>query len=212
MLSHPIKKRKFSREFGLLCRYRTSRNFVVRLTSLRRHNDIKFENVLRQHHCIVAVFKIKHSKLKGTQEKRIKHEYSVRKENSVPRDHCFASLGKASWCQTVTLGTEFSICTSHSCKILIISHRPAVWDRFCRHWISIGMIRSFRHWYVRKVLSALVKIAGNLVWYARNFISWYFKSLSLSLSLWNFSKWMFIFNFHQIFTCCFLEVYLTDPK
>ena len=41
-------------------------------------------------------------------------------ENSIPRNHCFASLGKTSWCKTVTLRTEFSICTLHPCKILII--------------------------------------------------------------------------------------------
>ena len=46
---------------------------------------------------------------------------SVPIENSVSRDHCLASLSKASWCQTVTLGTEFSIGTSHPCKILILS-------------------------------------------------------------------------------------------
>ena len=38
-----------------------------------------------------------------------------------PSGHSLASLGRASWCQTVTLGTAFSISTSHSCKILIIS-------------------------------------------------------------------------------------------
>ena len=32
-------------------------------------------------------------------------------ENSVPRDNCFVSLDKALWCQTVTLGTEFSVRT-----------------------------------------------------------------------------------------------------
>ena len=54
-------------------------------------------------------------------ERYARHESSVRIENSVPRDHCFASLGTASWCQIVTLGTEFSICTSRPCKILIVS-------------------------------------------------------------------------------------------
>ena len=39
-------------------------------------------------------------------------------ENSVPRDHCFASLGKAWWYQTVTLRWNFL----SSCKILIFSH------------------------------------------------------------------------------------------
>ena len=34
------------------------------------------------------------------------------------------SLDKASWCQTVTLGTEFSIRTSHPCKILILRPPP----------------------------------------------------------------------------------------
>ena len=39
-----------------------------------------------------------------------------RHKRSVPWDHCFASLG----CQTVTLGIEFSIHTSHPCKFLIV--------------------------------------------------------------------------------------------
>ena len=43
----------------------------------------------------------------------------MRLENSIPRDHWFASLRKASWCITVTLGMEFSIHTSHPCKIFI---------------------------------------------------------------------------------------------
>ena len=59
--------------------------------------------------------------------KRIKHECSVRIENSIPRDRCFASLGKASWCKTVTLGTEFSIRTSHPCKILIFYPNQKPW-------------------------------------------------------------------------------------
>ena len=46
------KKRKFSREFGLHWLYRTPCNFVVRLTSLRRHDDVKFQNVLRQRHYV----------------------------------------------------------------------------------------------------------------------------------------------------------------
>ena len=65
-------------------------------------------------------FKIKLSKSNGAR-KRIKHDCLVRIENSIPRDLCFASLSKGLWCRTVTLGMEFSIRTSHSCKILVIS-------------------------------------------------------------------------------------------
>ena len=36
-----------------------------------------------------------------------------------PSGHSWASLGGALWCQTVTLGTDFSISTSHPWKILI---------------------------------------------------------------------------------------------
>ena len=47
--------------------------------------------------CVVlnATFKVKHLESKGLQEKK-SNECSVRIENSVPWDHCFASLGKAS--------------------------------------------------------------------------------------------------------------------
>ena len=73
----------------------------------------------------------------------------MRKANSVTQDHCFASLGKASWCQTVTLGTEFSIRTSHPCKILIMPANPKrfhLWRRYSDD--IIGLL----HWY-RWILS-----------------------------------------------------------
>ena len=38
-------KKVFSREFGVHWLYRTSSNIVIRLTSLRRRNDFKFQNV-----------------------------------------------------------------------------------------------------------------------------------------------------------------------
>ena len=69
--------------------------------------------------CFVCFFSVRSnfiSLMNSYSRKRIKHECSVRIENSVPRDYCFASLGTASWCQTVTLGTELSIRTSHPCK------------------------------------------------------------------------------------------------
>ena len=46
----------------------------------------------------------------------------MRIKNTVPSDYCFASLDKASWCQSVTLGTDFFIRTSHPCKIIRIFH------------------------------------------------------------------------------------------
>ena len=41
-------------------------------------------------------------------EKKIYHGCSLSLEKSVPRDHCLASLGQVSLCQTVTLGTNFT--------------------------------------------------------------------------------------------------------
>ena len=41
---------------------------------------------------INATFKIKHSKIERYARKRIKHKCSMWKENSVSRDHCFASI------------------------------------------------------------------------------------------------------------------------
>ena len=122
-VTHP--KKKFSREFGLHWLYRMSRNFVVRMTSLRRHNDVKFKNGLRQLHCVWYWMLLlnKTFKIKRYARKKIKHDCSVWTENSIPPDQCFA-LSKASWCHTVTLGTEFSICTSHPCKVLILSIVP----------------------------------------------------------------------------------------
>ena len=66
-------------------------------------------------------FKNKRLEIERYARKNIKHECSVWTENLIPWDHCFASFGIASWCQTVTLGTESSIRTSRSCKILIVS-------------------------------------------------------------------------------------------
>ena len=43
--------------------------------------------------------------LSGVQEIHILS--SVRREKSVPRDHCLTSPDRASWCQTVTLGRIF---------------------------------------------------------------------------------------------------------
>ena len=63
--------------------------FVVRLTPLRHHNDVKITECPKSKSlCIVmdAAFKIKHWKSKGMKEKRIKHECSVWIENSAPRD------------------------------------------------------------------------------------------------------------------------------
>ena len=91
------------------------------------HCDVTMTSNLKMSYVNVIVcgnecyFYNKRFKIKRYARKRIKHECSVRIENSVPWDHWFALLGKASWCQTVTLGTEFSIRTSHPCKIPIIS-------------------------------------------------------------------------------------------
>ena len=52
--------------------------------------------------------------------KSICHGCSVRTKITISRDHCLASLGKASWCRTVTLDMEISFRTSQSWKILII--------------------------------------------------------------------------------------------
>ena len=41
----PMGRIKFSNDFAVHWLYWKSRNFVVRLTSPRRHNDVKFQNV-----------------------------------------------------------------------------------------------------------------------------------------------------------------------
>ena len=46
-------------------------------------------------------------KIKRYARKRIYYGCLVRIEKSIPQDHCLALLGKASWCQTVTLGQIF---------------------------------------------------------------------------------------------------------
>ena len=51
--------------------------------------------------------------IKRYARKRIYHGCLVRIENSSSLDHCLASLGKALWCPTVTLGQIFLICISH---------------------------------------------------------------------------------------------------
>ena len=61
--------------------------------------------------------KFENLKSKCMQEKE--SNPSVQIENLVPENHCSASLGTA-LCKTVTRGTQFSICTTHSCKILKI--------------------------------------------------------------------------------------------
>ena len=68
----PPPKRNCSREFGLHWLYRMSRNFVVRLTSLRRQSDVikKCPTLASLYAVMNAIFKIKqHSKSKGMQEK-----------------------------------------------------------------------------------------------------------------------------------------------
>ena len=69
----------------------------------------------------------------------------------------------------------FKICVHGA---TIISHRPAVWERFCGQWISTEMIRSFRHWYVRKIKSipqrcwCEISVAIFEISYMRRLTSW----------------------------------------
>ena len=116
--------------------YRTSRNFVVRLMSLRCHSEVILKKVPTSTVLLLKTFEIERYA-----RKRIKYECSVQIENSVPRDHCSASLGKASRCQTVTLRTEFSICTSHPCKILIICFCFSIC--FLKHSVSFKSIKKY---------------------------------------------------------------------
>ena len=61
-------------------------------------------------------------------KKKISYGCSVQIENSVTRDN-FGITRQASWCQTVTLETEFSIRTSQPLKILIIQDfGPLPWS------------------------------------------------------------------------------------
>ena len=48
------------------------------------------------------------------------HGCSVRIERPVPRNHYLTSLDKASWYQTVAIGTDFSIRSEHPRTIPII--------------------------------------------------------------------------------------------
>ena len=136
MLSHP--KEKFFSEFGLNWLYRMSHNFVVRLTSFQRKwRHWKKCPTLSLYVVMNATFKVKHSKLKGMQEKE-PNVCSVRIENSILCDHCFASLGKALWCQTVTLVMELSVRTSYPCKILTLHVRFLYyihWTKETWNWV-----------------------------------------------------------------------------
>ena len=76
MLSHPwvaLKKKIITWiRFALL--YRTSRNFVVRLTSLR-DNDVKFKKcAMPTLFCVVmnATFTMKHSESKGMEDMSVR--------------------------------------------------------------------------------------------------------------------------------------------
>ena len=64
---------------------------------------------------------------KNVQEK--KSIISVRYGGQVcPSDQCLASLGRASWCQTVTLGTDLSIRTLHPCQTGRIQLCGKMWE------------------------------------------------------------------------------------
>ena len=112
------------REFSLHWLYKTSRNFVIRLTSLRRHDDVKLKKKsMSASFCVVlnATFKIKHSKSKDMQEKEsnMSVQWGLKILSlEITVLHHSAEPGDAKQC----LGTEFSIRTSHPCKILIIFH------------------------------------------------------------------------------------------
>ena len=89
--------------------YRRSRNSVVKilvLTSLRRH--IRRQIPIWRASTFLDVtrwWRLLHEnqtlQIKRYARKRLYHGFLVRIEISVHRDHCLASLGKASWWQTV---------------------------------------------------------------------------------------------------------------
>ena len=62
--------------------------------------------------------------------KRIYHGCLVRIEKSVPRDHCLASLGTASWCQTVTLGRFFYPHLTLMKDSYILHNSLFIWSKF----------------------------------------------------------------------------------
>ena len=67
----------------------------------------------------------------------------VRIEKSIPRDHCLASLGKASWCQTVNLGWIF-LSTSHTNERFLQSHSSHVSDT-CHKYLHLHTQLSVWH-------------------------------------------------------------------
>ena len=149
---------------------------------------------------INATFKIKHSKIERYARKRIKHESSMRKENSVPRDHCFASLGKASWCQTVTLGTEFSIRTSHPRKRLIKSTiQMVILNSLLLDWIWCGR-RYIGPRQANLVLIAYASCEGSgepahprslaRTFAARSYIQWIKRNLQTESQIPGPSEWL----------------------
>ena len=103
-----------------------------------------------------------------------KHVSSIYElENSVPRNHCFASLDKASWCQTVTLGTEFSIRTEHPYKILILTASQTDNALSCPCWLQWWQ---FSHTLDENL--SKVKWFINFKWLILSFVYNTFKSLT----------------------------------
>ena len=87
-----------------------------------RHCDItynvNFQYGGRQHIGRLVIngdscIKINYWRSNGMQKEESHHGCLVRIEKSVPRDHCLASLAKASWCQIVTLWHIF-LSTPHT--------------------------------------------------------------------------------------------------
>ena len=80
--------------------------------------------------------------------KRIYHGCSMRIEKSVPLDHFLASLGKASWWQTMTLGRIFlSALHTHNSYILAFPLcLNGKTDEYCAHFSLETHFLQSKHW------------------------------------------------------------------
>ena len=91
--------------------YRRSRNSVAKTLKLTSHTTSTFNMAdinVKQYDLFMAAPTLKSVKIKCWRSKGMQEKESImRIETSVPRNHCLALFGKASWFQTVTLGRIF---------------------------------------------------------------------------------------------------------
>ena len=76
---------------------------------------------------------------KSGARKRIYHECKVQTDKSVPRVTVWLHSAEPHDAKTVTIGTDLSVRTSHSCQILIMSHLRKIHIIYM-HLVSISSI------------------------------------------------------------------------